>query len=258
MLSLRVAKRPEAQRNVEICLLGDWAAVCGGKEWLALVQTWDLLGLQGSHVQASVLESSPCFNSMIISGVVTLGSLQFASRAADSWKITSSVLTFLFWAGFHQSLRNSSEPWGTRARRLHTTVLDTPRAVQKCQLPQGCRKPDLSTTFLERQTQTEKKHFGWLRWSNLSQAVVWSQETIYWGPDPLPYSRSSSLFISSYHMLDNSQVLYPVAFHRPYLPLLPHVLHQNLAKSFSAEDYFFLSFCQSNEIEVCQESVLIF
>lgn len=176
---------------------------------------------------------------MIISGVITFGSLQFASRAADSWKIASSVLTFLFWASFHQSLRNSSELQGTTARRLHTAVLDTPRAVLKCQLPQGCRKPDLSTTFLERQTQTEKTPFGWLRWSNLSWAVVCSQETIYWAPDRLPYGRNSSLFISFYHMLDNSQVPCLVAFHRPYLPLLPCVLHQNLASSFSAEDYFF-------------------
>ena len=32
MLSLCVVKWPEAQRNVEICLLGDWAPVCGGEE----------------------------------------------------------------------------------------------------------------------------------------------------------------------------------------------------------------------------------
>lgn len=32
MLSLCVAKWPEAQRNVEIYLLGAWAPVCGGEE----------------------------------------------------------------------------------------------------------------------------------------------------------------------------------------------------------------------------------
>lgn len=77
-LSLCLVRWPEAQRNVDL-LLRDWAPVCGGEEWLALFQTWDLLGLQ-AHAQASVFESSPCFNSMTISRVVTSGSLQFASR----------------------------------------------------------------------------------------------------------------------------------------------------------------------------------
>lgn len=95
---------------------------------------------------------------MIISGVITSGSLQFSSRAADSRKIALSVLTFLFWDTFHLSLRNSSKPQGTTACRLQTAVLDTPQAVLKHQLPQGYRKPDLSTTFVERWTQTEKKN----------------------------------------------------------------------------------------------------
>lgn len=220
---------------------------------------WGLLRLLGSHVQASVLESSPCFNSMTISGVITFGSLQFASRAAGSWKLSSSVLTFLFWASFHQSLRNSSKLQGSTAHRLQTAVLDAPWAVLKHQLPQGCRKPDLSTTFLERQTQTEKKPFGCLQWSIPSWALVCCQETASWPPDPLHSSRSFSLFISFYDMLANSQVPYPVAFHRSYLLLLPHVLHQNLDRSFSAgDDYFFFFFGQSNQIKMCQETVLIF
>lgn len=159
MLSLCVAKWPEAWTNTQIYAVGDWAQVCW-EEWLALAQTWDILEPQGSHVQASVQEPRPCFISTIISGVITFGSLQFANRAVDSWKIALSVLTFLFWVTFHSSLRNSSKPQGSTACRLQTAALDTPQAVLKHQLPPGCRKSDLSTTFLKRQTQAEKTPFG--------------------------------------------------------------------------------------------------
>lgn len=84
-LSLYLVKWPEAQRNVDL-FLRDWAPVCGGEEWLALLQTWGLLGPQ-AHAQATVFESSPCFNSMTISTVVTFGSLQFASRTEKLFQV---------------------------------------------------------------------------------------------------------------------------------------------------------------------------
>lgn len=224
--------------------------MCGGEEWPALLQTWGLLGPQ-AHAQASVLESSPSFNSITISRVITFGSLQLASRTE---KLLQVYWPFYSEPAFTSPSETAVSPRG--ACRLQTAVLNTPTAVLKCQLPQGCRKPDLNTAFLERQTQREKKYCGWLQWRNLSWVVVCSQETIYWAPDLISYSRSSSLVISS-HMLSSSQVPCPVAFHRPYLHLHPCVLQQNLARSFSTEiGYFFL--LPVNEQRVCQEAILIF
>lgn len=251
-LSLWIVKRPEAQRNVEVFFPRDWAPVCGREEWLALLQTWDLLGPK-AHAQVSVFESSPCFNSITISRVITFVSLWFASRTE---KLLQVYWPFYSEPAFSSLLETAVSPRG--AWRLQTAVLNAPTAVLKCQLPQGCRKPSLSTAFLERQTPREKKYFGWLQWSNLSWPVVCTQDTIYWGPDLIPHSRSSSLVIS-YNVLSSSWVPCPCPM--PFTDLIytflfmffnkiwPEVFQQKIG-------YIFL--LPVNEQRVCQEIVLIF